>query len=105
MFHIIGVIIEWMLKYTGLGVLVALGVLVLLMILISERERVRAIIKIKPLEELFDQLCEISDRRDAPYAIDRPYGSAMWVTSLIWKGLILEGMILVLWGFVRVISG
>ncbi len=105
MFHIIGVIIEWMLKYTGLGVLAALGVLLIFMILISERERVKAMLKIKSVEKIFDQLCEISDDRDAPFAINRPYGNAMWVTSLIWKGLILEGMILVLWGFVRVISG
>ena len=105
MFHIIGVIIERMLKDTGLGVFVALAVLLISMILISERGRVRAMIKIKSVKELFDQLCEISDNRGALFTINRPYGNAMWVTSLIWKGLMLEGLILVLWGFVRVISG
>ena len=103
MFNIIGMIIEWVLKYTGLGILLALGLLLIILILLSARERVRAILKIKPLEELFDQLCEISDSRDGPYLANRPYGSALWVTSLIWKGLILEGMILALWGLVALI--
>jgi hypothetical protein len=47
------------------------------MILISEGGRVRAMIKIKSVKELFDQLCEISDNRGALFTINRPYGNAM----------------------------
>ena len=101
MFHIIRAIIEFVLKYLGLGILVALGAMLIVLLLLSERKRVIRMLKIRAIEEKFDQLCEFSDRLDEPYMSRRPLGNALWLTSLIWKGIILEVVILVLWGLVR----
>ena len=101
MFHIIRLIIEFALKYLGLAILVALAGMLIVLLLLSERERVSEMLKIRALEEKFDQLCEFSDRLDEPYMSKRPLGSAMWLTGLIWKGLVIEAVILVLWGLVR----
>lgn len=100
MFHIIKQIFECVLKYLGLGILVALGVMLILLLLLSERERVTRMLKIRSIEEKFDQLCEISDRLDEPYMSSRPLGNALWLTGLIWKGIMIEAVILVLWGLV-----
>ena len=100
MFHIIIQIFECVLKYLGLGILVALGVMLILLLLLSERERVTRMLKIRSIEEKFDQLCEISDRLDEPYMSRRPLGNALWLTGLIWKGIMIEAVILVLWGLV-----
>ena len=102
MFHIIREIFEYVLKYLGLGILVALGVMLIILLLLSQRERVTRMLKIRAIEEKFDQLCEISDRLDEPYMSKRPLGNAMWLTRLIWKGIMIEAVILVLWGLVTV---
>jgi hypothetical protein len=101
MFHIIRAIIEFALKYLGLGILIALGAMLIVLLLLSERKRVTRMLKIRAIKEKFDQLCEISDRLDEPYMSRHPLGNALWLTSLIWKGIILEVVILVLWGLVR----
>jgi hypothetical protein len=40
---------------------------------------------------------------DEPYALERPYGHAMWVPSWIFKGVVLEVMLLIVWGIVAFI--
>lgn len=100
MYEILLVTLEFIIRYTTLGVIIALVSLLVLLVLISERERVEEMIKVQSLKDIFERLCEFSDNKDAPYARDRPFGQTMWLTRLLWKGVIAVVGLLIIWGLV-----
>ena len=97
MFKIIGHIMEWIIQFAFLSVIVAMALLLVLLILMFERERVLGAIKIDFLKDKFEQLCELSDRLDEPYRGRNPYGSAMWITRYILQGAMVSVGLVVLW--------
>ncbi len=105
MSRIIGMIFEGLIQYTFLGVILALFLMLILLILLSERNRVMAFIPIEPLRDKFDQLCELSDDLDQPHLAKNPLGSAMWLTRLIWLGVMAAGGLMILWIMIMVIRG
>ena len=105
MSRIIGSIFEGLIQYTFLGVIVALFFMLVLLILLSERNRVMAFIPIAPLRDKFDGLCELSDNLDQPHMEKNPFGSAMWLTRLIWLGVIAAAGLMILWITVMAIRG
>jgi len=105
MSRIIGSVFEGLIQYTFLGVIVALFFMLILLILLSERNRVMAFIPIEPLRDKFDQLCELSDDLDQPHLAKNPFGSAMWLTRLIWLGVMAAAGLMILWIAVMAIRG
>ena len=90
-------IFEGLIQYTFLGVILALFLMLILLILLSERNRVMAYIPIEPLRDKFDQLCELSDDLDQRYLARNPNGSGMWLTRLIWLGAMAAAGLMILW--------
>lgn len=105
MSHIIGSIFGGLIQYTLLGVIIALLLMLILLILLSERNRVMAFITIEPLKNKFEQLCELSDSLDQPHIAKNPFGSAMWLTRLIWLGVMAAVGLMILWIMVVANSG
>ena len=105
MSRIIGSVFEGLIQYTFLGVIVALFFMLVLLILLSERNRVMAFIPIVPLRDKFDELCDLSDNLDQPHLAKNPFGSAMWLTRLIWLGVIAAAGLMILWITVMAIRG
>ena len=105
MTRIIGMIFEGLIQYTFLGVIFALFLMLILLVLLSERNRVMAFIPIEPLRDKFDQLCEFSDNLDQPHLAKNPFGSAMWLTRLIWLGVLAAAGLMILWITVMAIRG
>jgi len=88
---------EWIIQFAFLSVIVAMGLLLALLILLFERERVAGAIKVNFLREKFEQLCELSDRLDEPYRGRNPFGSAMWITRYILQGAMVSVGLVILW--------
>lgn len=105
MSHIIGNIFEGLIQYTLLGVIVALLLMLILLILLHARNPVMAFLRIAPLRDKFDQLCELSDRLDENHIAKNPFGSAMWLSRLIWMGVVAAVGLMILWIVVTVIRG
>ena len=103
MSRIIGMIFEGLIQYTFLAVILALFLMLILLILLSERNRVMAYIPIEPLRDKFDQLCELSDNLDQQHLTRNPHGSGMWLTRLIWLGVIAAAGLMILWIIVMAI--
>jgi hypothetical protein len=100
MLDIMGHIIEWLIICGLLGVTIALGGLLITLILVFQREHIMAFIKRPFLMEKFEQLCELSDRLDKPQRRKRPLGTAgrgLWLVRTLWRGLICEAGLMVLW--------
>ena len=97
MFNVIGMIFEGLVHYTFLGVVVALILMFILLILLYERNRIMALLPIEPLQDKFDQLCEMSDKLDAPYKAKNPLGNAMWLTRLICMDVMAAAGLMILW--------
>jgi hypothetical protein len=103
---IMGLIIEWVIICGLLGVAVALGCLLVTLILVFHRERVMVFIKRPFIMEKFEQLCELSDRLDKPQRRKRPFRTAergLWLVHALWRGLICEAGLMVLWIAVMVV--
>jgi hypothetical protein len=97
---IMGHIIEWLIICGLLGVTIALGGLLITLILVFYRERVMVFIKRPFIMEKFEQLCELSDRLDKPQRRKRPFRTAergLWLVHALWRGLICEAGLMVLW--------
>ena len=103
MSRIIGMIFEGLIQYTFLGVILALFLMLILLILLSERNRVMAYIPTEPLRDKFDQLCELSDDLDQRHLARNPHGSGMWLTRLIWLGVMAAAGLMILWIMVMAI--
>ncbi len=97
MFRIMGQIMEWVIQFAFLSVIVAMGLLLTLLILLFQRERVLGAIKMDFLKEKFEQLCDLSDRLDEPYRGRNPFGSAMWITRYILQGAMVSVGLVILW--------
>ena len=97
MFRIIGTIMEWIIQFAFLSVIVAMGLLLILLVLLFERERVMEALKINFLKDKFEQLCDLSDRLDEPYRGRNPFGSAMWITRYILQGAMVSVGLVILW--------
>jgi len=105
MSHIIGNIFEGLIQYTFLGVIIALLLMLILLILLHARNRVMTFLRIEPLRDKFDQLCELSDRLDENHIASNPFGSAMWLARLIWMGVVAAVGLMILWIMVTAIRG
>lgn len=93
-------IIEWLIICGLLGVTIALGGLLIALVLVFQRERVMVFIKRPFLMEKFEQLCELSDRLDKPQRRKRPFstsGRGLWLVHALWRGLICEAGLMILW--------
>ena len=88
---------EWIIQFAFLSVIIAMGLLLALLILLFERERVMEALKIDFLRDKFEQLCDLSDRLDEPYRGRNPFGSAMWITRYILQGAMVSVGLVILW--------
>jgi len=100
MSDIMGHIVELLIICGLLGVTIALGGLLITLLLVFHRERVMVFIKRPFIMEKFEQLCQLSDRLDKPQRRKRPFGTAergLWLVYTLWRGLICEAGLMVLW--------
>jgi hypothetical protein len=97
MIHVIGSVYEALIQYTLLSFIVALLSMLILLILLYARDRVMGFLKIEFLRELFDKVCEMSDRLDEIHIAKNPYGNAMWLTRLIGIGIFANAGMIILW--------
>jgi hypothetical protein len=100
MLDITGDIIEWLIISGLVGMTIALGGLLITLILVLQRDRVMAFITRPFLMETFEQVCELSDRLDKPVRRKRPFGiggRGLWLVRTLWRGLICEASLIVLW--------
>jgi hypothetical protein len=97
MSHAIESLLEALIQYTFLIFIVALFSMLLLLILLYSREQIMGLLKVEFLRGLFDRVCELSDRLDENFIAGNPYGSAMWLTRLIWIGVFANAGIIILW--------
>jgi hypothetical protein len=88
MVQIIGMLFEGLIRYVFLAVIIALSGMLILLALLYARNRIMSILRIQPLRQAFERLCDFSDRLDETYIAKNPYGSAMWLTRLIRRGVI-----------------
>lgn len=105
MSHVVGNIFEGLIQYTLLGVIVGLLLMLILLILLHAKNPVMAFLRIEPLRDKFDQLCELSDRLDENHIAKNPFGSAVWLTRLILMGVMAAAGLMILWVMVRTIRG
>ena len=85
--HIIGSLFEGLIGFCFLGVAFASLLMLLVYLLVQLRERIMNVFKTEFLRMPFEKLFELSDRLDEKYVQGNIYGSAMWLTSLLWKGV------------------
>lgn len=95
--YYVWLILEGIIKYVFLGLVISMGILLFVMILLSERDRVSGLLRLPLLVEKFEDFCALSDRLDTSYLHKNPYGSALWVKALIFKGAICAGGLMVIW--------
>ena len=105
MAHLIGSIFEGLIQYIFLGVIVAILFMLIILVLLHARNNVMAFLKITPLRDKFDQLCELSDRLDENHIAKNPFGSAVWLTRLILMGVMAAAGLMILWVMIRTIRG
>ena len=103
--HVVWLILEGIVKYVFLGLVVAMAMLFILMILLFERDRVRGILRLPILEEKFEQLCDFSDKLDAPYTMKNPLSSGSWVRDLILKGAFGSLGLIIIWIILSALKG
>jgi hypothetical protein len=90
-------ILEGLIKYTFLGLTIALLLILMLFILLYARKRVMALLKVEFIRNKFELLCDLSDRLDEKYLVKNPYGSAMWLTRLAWMNAAVAVGVMALW--------
>ncbi len=95
--YYVWLILEGIIKYACLGLIISMGILLFVMILLFERDRVRGLLRLPLLVEKFEDLCALSDRLDTSYLRENPYGNALWVKALIFKVAICAGGLMVIW--------
>jgi hypothetical protein len=83
----IGSVVEGMIRYSFLGVTLALLPIVFLLLLLHARERIMDVLKAGLIRLAFQRLFEFSDRLDARYVQNNIHGSAMWLTPVVWIGI------------------
>ena len=93
----IEVLVEILIKYTLMLLLIGVFLLIGLLVLLYARDYVMDALGIRPLRNLFEQICEISDRLDEPYMSKNLYGTAMWLPPIILKGFLAVGALMFLW--------
>ena len=96
LFHMLG-ILEGLIKYTFLGLTIALLLILMLFILLYARKRVMALLKVEFIRNKFELLCDLSDRLDEKYLVKNPYGSAMWLTRLAWINVMAAAGLMAIW--------
>jgi hypothetical protein len=101
----IGNISEWLVQFTFLGVIIVLFLMLGLLLLLYGRDRIMDVLRIEPLKGIFDRLCAFSDRLYESYTAKNPYGNAMWLSRLIWIGVMVSGGLMALWIMVIAIRG
>jgi type II secretory pathway component PulF len=87
MVQIIGGLFEGLIRYCFLGVAFALLLMFFVFLLLQTRDWITNALKTEVLRMPFEKLFELSDRLDEKYVQDNIYGSAMWLTPLLWIGV------------------
>ena len=105
MLRTIGNISEWLVQFTFLAVIIMLFFMLGLLLLLYGRDRIMDVLRIEPLKGIFEQLCAFSDRLDESYTAENPYGNAMWLSRLIWLGMMVSAGLMALWIIVIAIRG
>ena len=105
MAYIIGSIFEGLIQYTFLAVILAILFMLIILVLLHARDNVMPFLKIQPLRDKFDQLCELSDSLDQNHMTNNPFGSAVWLIRLIVMGVMAAAGLMILWIMVRLIRG
>jgi hypothetical protein len=83
----IGSVFEEMIRYGFLGVTVSLLPMLFLLLLLHARVWIMDALRGGVVRMAFQRLFEFSDRLDQKYVQNKDYGSAMWLTPVIWIGL------------------
>jgi hypothetical protein len=83
----IGSVFEGMIRYSFLGVTLALLPMLLLLLLLQARAWIMEMVSGGTIRMAFQKLFEFSDRLDEKYVQDKVRGSAMWITPVVWIGL------------------
>jgi hypothetical protein len=105
MLRILGMIVEWFIQYTLLGVILALLLMLILLVLLYARHYVSSYLPLEFLRDRFDQLCDLSDRWDESCSSNNPFASALWLTRLIRMAFAAAGGLMILWIIVMSIRG
>ena len=103
--YYVWLIFEVIVKYVFLGVLLSMAILLTLMILLFQRDRVMGILKYPILEEKFEELCDFSDNLDAPYNQKKLFGIGNWMGDLILKGAICAFGLMIIWIILMSLKG
>jgi hypothetical protein len=103
--QIIGSLFEGLIRFCFLGVAFAVMLMFLVLLLLQVRDWIMNVIKAEVLRMPFEKLFELSDRLDEKYVQENIYGSAMWLTPLLWKGLASAVGLLILLIVVKAVLG
>jgi hypothetical protein len=85
--EIVGSLLEGLIRYCFLGVAFALLLMFSVLLLLQVRDCIMNVLKTEILRMSFEKLFALSDRLHEKYVQDNIYGSAMWLTPLLWIGL------------------
>jgi hypothetical protein len=97
MLRVLENILEELIRYTFLGVIIALLIMLILLVLLHARDRVRAYLNIAFISDKFEELCQLSDRLDENHDAQGPFGGTVWLYRLILKSFMVAGGLMILW--------
>jgi len=101
----IGSVFEGMIRYSFLGVTLALLPMLFLLLLLHARERIMDGLRTGVTRMAFQKLFEFSDRLDERYDENKIRGSAVWITPVVWIGITSAVALMFLMIIVTTISG
>jgi hypothetical protein len=105
MLRVVESILEGLIRYTFLGVIIALLLMLILLVLLHARDQVRAYLNIEFISDKFEELCQLSDRLDENHAVQGPFGGTVWLYRLILKSFMVAGGLMILWIIVMTLKG
>jgi hypothetical protein len=83
----IGSVFEGMIRYSFLGVTLALLPMLFLLVLLQARAWIMEMVSGGAIRMAFQKLFEFSDRLDERYDENKIRGSAAWITPVVWIGI------------------
>jgi hypothetical protein len=101
----IGSVFEGMIRYSFLGVTLALLPMLFLLVLLQAREKIMDGLSTGVTRMAFQKLFEFSDRLDERYDENKIRGSAVWITPVVWIGITSAVALMFLMIIVTTISG
>jgi hypothetical protein len=101
----IGSVFEGMIRYSFLGVTLALLPMLFLLVLLQAREKIMDGLSTGVTRMAFQKLFEFSDRLDERYDENKISGRAVWITPVVWIGITSAVALMFLMIIVTTISG